>query len=108
MPKQTQRNRPNHSPSPRAGVTNDGRAPVLSERQQTHGDFKTNAEISQTLKNIFSGYTIHNPVHREALDMIAVKLSRILSGQPHHADHWLDISGYALLAVEQCDTGFAT
>lgn len=40
--------------------------------------------------------------HREALDMIACKLSRILSGQSNFHDHWLDISGYAELARKAC------
>jgi hypothetical protein len=41
--------------------------------------------------------------HKEALDMIALKLSRILSGQANFKDHWLDLSGYSLLAAEACD-----
>jgi hypothetical protein len=42
------------------------------------------------------------PVHREALDMIALKLSRILSGQANFKDHWDDIAGYAKLGSEAC------
>jgi hypothetical protein len=30
--------------------------------------------------------------------MIALKLSRILSGKPDEQDHWDDIAGYARLA----------
>lgn len=41
-----------------------------------------------------------NPVHREALDMMACKISRILSGQSGFEDHWADIEGYARLARE--------
>ena len=41
-----------------------------------------------------------DPVCREALDMMACKISRILSGQATYADHWLDIEGYARLARE--------
>ena len=29
--------------------------------------------------------------------MIAVKISRILTGDPSHADNWHDIAGYATL-----------
>jgi hypothetical protein len=42
-------------------------------------------------------------VQREALDYIAGKLSRILSGQPGHADHFRDIAGYAELAARECE-----
>jgi hypothetical protein len=35
--------------------------------------------------------------------MIALKLSRILSGQANFKDHWNDIAGYAKLGSEACD-----
>ncbi len=35
---------------------------------------------------------------RESLDLIATKIARILSGDPNHEDHWLDIEGYARIA----------
>ena len=34
--------------------------------------------------------------------MIALKLSRILSGQSNFKDHWDDIAGYAKLGSEAC------
>jgi hypothetical protein len=37
---------------------------------------------------------------REALDMIAHKIGRILNGDPNYADSWHDLEGYARL-VEQ-------
>lgn len=84
------------------------RDPLLQERHKTHGLFATNAEISQKLKAIFwfyheNGSTKLGSVQLEALDMIALKLSRILSGQPLFKDHWDDIAGYAKLASEACD-----
>lgn len=33
----------------------------------------------------------------EALDLMATKQSRIVSGDPTFADHWDDIAGYARL-----------
>lgn len=82
------------------------RDPLLTERQKTHGSFETNAKISQALKDLMGVYVGNGlcPVHREALDMIALKLSRILSGQANFKDHWDDIAGYAKLASEACDT----
>lgn len=89
------------------------RDPLLVERQRTHGSFELNARISQVLKSVIQGryvgqpseYNSLDPVHREALDMIALKLSRILSGQASYADHWDDIAGYAKLASEACKGG---
>ena len=87
------------------------RDPLLTERQKTHGSFEHNARLSQVLKSVIQGrydgmehsYKDLCPVHREALDMIALKLSRILSGQANFKDHWDDIAGYAKLASEACD-----
>lgn len=85
------------------------RDPLLEERAKTHGSFGMNAQFSQSLKSIIqsdmSGYATMHPIHREALDMIALKLSRILSGQASFKDHWDDIAGYAKLGAEACDSG---
>lgn len=83
------------------------RDPLLEERQKTHGDFGRNASISQSLKqiyrdNLFAQSITLEPVHQEALDMIALKISRILSGQANFKDHWDDIAGYAKLGSEAC------
>ena len=81
------------------------RDPLLEERQKTHGPFAQNAQISQRLKMIFfdrGPRAQFHVVHAEALDMIALKLSRILSGQANFKDHWADIAGYAKLAEEAC------
>jgi hypothetical protein len=83
------------------------RDPLLVARQRTHGDFRSNAEISQRIKKIFRDNTVTvspgtSNVHLEALDIIALKLSRILSGQADYADHWRDVAGYAKLAEEAC------
>lgn len=80
------------------------RDPLLQERQKTHGSFEMNAHISQKLKTVFDlhGKKQLREQHQEALDMIALKLSRILSGQAHFKDHWDDIAGYAKLASEAC------
>lgn len=79
---------------------------LLQEREKTHGSFKQNALISQCLKQTFQQDGHYKDLcneHAEALDMIALKLSRILSGQANFKDHWDDIAGYAKLASEACD-----
>lgn len=87
-----------------ADCARGGRVPTaatLSERAATHGSFSDNGHHAQALKNLIhasKGWVLAAPRQREALDMIASKLARIMSGQPDFPDHWLDISGYATLA----------
>ena len=76
---------------------------VLAERRNTHGAFKANAEISQTLKEFIRAVPDLNAVQREALEMIAMKLSRILSGNANVRDHWADLAGYATLGMQACE-----
>jgi hypothetical protein len=77
---------------------------TLSERAATHGDFRENARVSQALKRVFEAtpaWARLDDVSREALELIAFKASRILTGGgqgPAHADNWRDIAGYATLA----------
>lgn len=77
------------------------RPAILQEREKTHGSFKDNAKLSQDIKRIFVLNRDKRPdVQNEALDMIALKLSRIISGQHMTKDHWDDIIGYSQLAIE--------
>lgn len=80
---------------------------ILNERNRAHGDYTTQATIAQDIKDtVRSGPNYNNlsPSHREALEMIAVKMARILSGNPNHQDHWDDIAGYARLASKRTDS----
>ena len=82
------------------------RDPLLVEREKTHGSFEDNAAISQAIKQIILGSKqvhVMKWTQHEALDMIALKMSRILSGQALTKDHWDDIAGYAKLGSEACD-----
>lgn len=81
------------------------RDPLLVERQTTHGSFEDNATFSQEMKEVLRsrlGFGDLHPVEREAMDMIALKFSRILSGKSLERQHWEDVVGYAKLALEQC------
>jgi len=73
---------------------------ILQDREKTHGSFAKNAQLSQNLKNFFrtqNGTKNMTDVQKESLDMIALKLSRILSGNHTAKEHWDDIAGYATL-----------
>lgn len=77
---------------------------IIKERHETHGDFSKNAEVSQNLKEyIKSSSASLTNVQLEVIDMICLKLSRIVSGRANEIDHWQDISGYAMLAVQEIE-----
>ena len=77
---------------------------ILEERGRRYGDFAGHAQITQSIKaSMFStpGWQRLNPAQREALEMIAHKIGRILNGDPSYADSWDDIAGYARLVADQ-------
>lgn len=79
--------------------------PVLLERNTTHGNFEANADCAMDLKGTLLRHMNHgltNTKHH-ALDMICMKLARICTGDSTFADHWLDIIGYATLALHECE-----
>lgn len=82
------------------------RPALLVERNKTHGSFEMNGKISQATKQLWRGtpgWEMLTDDQREALDVIALKVSRILSGQAKFKDHWLDMGGYSHLGLEACD-----
>lgn len=82
------------------------RDPLLQEREKTHGDFRNTAKYATEMKKMFRGALAgkaRDYRHGEALDMIATKIARLLSGDIKHKDTWIDIAGYAKLGAEACD-----
>lgn len=75
---------------------------TLKQRGTNYGEFADTAAAAQEIKNIFAAYDYQSRQshHNEALDMIATKLARIITGDPDYSDNWHDIAGYATL-VEQ-------
>lgn len=77
---------------------------ILSARGARYGSFEDNSEISQALKEVIHhgfGWFGMASDSREALDMIAAKISRIVTGDPDYADNWDDIAGYAKLVADR-------
>jgi len=75
-------------------------SPLLNLREMTHGNYPDTARMSQFLKHYLReqpGWEKLSAGQQESLDMIVVKIARILSGDPNEKDHWLDIAGYASL-----------
>ena len=80
---------------------------ILEERGKRYGKFSEHAEATQQLKAVIRIYLRRQPVgfincdQQEALDMICHKIGRILCGDPHYADSWVNIAGYAQLVADR-------
>ena len=81
---------------------------TLEERGSRYGDFESHASITQDIKKAMRGELGHGAAYssnwdklgdnkKEALEMIAHKIGRILNGDPNYKDSWVDIEGYAHL-----------
>lgn len=76
---------------------------ILKQREQTHGDYNEVARVSQALKSALR----HGPIEevpaviRESLELICMKMARIVCGDHNEPDHYVDIKGYAQLALSK-------
>lgn len=73
---------------------------TLLMRGRQYGGFEGNARIAQNIKSAMRDSPNWEDLDsdaREALELIATKLGRILNGNPSHFDSWHDIEGYARL-----------
>lgn len=78
---------------------------TLEERGNRYGDFTDHAAICQKIKLAFlwgpARWDRLSDVQKQALEVIADKIARILSGDPNYADNWHDIQGYAKLVEDR-------
>ncbi len=78
---------------------------VLSERGKRYGEFSKHANYAQGLKRVmetapkWADELLDS--QREALEMIAHKIGRILNGDTNYKDSWVDIAGYATLVADK-------
>lgn len=73
---------------------------TLDERGVNYGEFKNHAWIAQGIKRVMQlseNWPELADDKKEALEMVAHKIARILNGDPNHKDSWHDIAGYATL-----------
>jgi len=81
---------------------------TIKENQGRYGDFTDLADVAQRLKQVVwdtKGFERLSLSQREAIEMIMVKVARILNGNPNYEDSWHDIAGYATLAEQRCKKG---
>jgi hypothetical protein len=79
---------------------------TLDERGRTHGDYGAQARVAQFLKQILRAsprWPDLSLPQKESAELICMKLSRIVHGNPDEPDHWQDIAGYAQLIVRELE-----
>lgn len=76
---------------------------ILEERQSSHGDYGVQSKVTEAIKDILleAGYKQLPWYVRNALDLIATKIGRLVCGDYKHADHYDDIAGYAQLVKKE-------
>jgi hypothetical protein len=73
---------------------------TLAERGKRYGDFTGHALITQNIKRAMittPRWNVLTDDQKEALEMVAHKIGRILNGDPNYIDSWTDIIGYTRL-----------
>lgn len=79
---------------------------TLAERGTRYGTFTSHAKITQNIKRAMQdspNWEKLDDDQREALEMTAHKIGRILNGDPNYADSWHDIIGYTRLVEARLD-----
>ena len=77
---------------------------TLAERGNRYGAFPGHAKITQNLKRAMQdspNWDHLTDQQREALEMVAHKIGRILNGDPNYHDSWHDIIGYTKLVADE-------
>lgn len=81
---------------------------VLDEREDQYGSYMQSSDTAIKIKSAMHNAIARNDLHLYpdqlmSLDMIAVKVSRIVNGNPSYRDSWLDIAGYAMLVADRLE-----
>lgn len=77
---------------------------TLAERQTRYGSFDSHAKVTQSIKTAMNSapkWTTLSDAQKEALEMVAHKIGRILNGDPNYHDSWHDIIGYTKLVADE-------
>ena len=79
-------------------------AQTLAERGTRYGSFPGHAKITQSIKTAMvqtRNWSLLADDQKEALEMVAHKIGRILNGDPNYHDSWHDIVGYTKLVADR-------
>jgi hypothetical protein len=76
---------------------------TLQERGTRYGEFTQHARITQNLKRAMQdspNWATLRDDQKEALEMVAHKVGRILNGDSDYHDSWYDMIGYIKLVAD--------
>lgn len=94
-----------------AAIRGDVVGEITAKRASVYGSFLHNAIVAQAIKTAMRN--IPDPDNegshwddlpmdvREGLDLIALKISRIVTGSHEYLDNWDDIGGYAKIVADR-------
>jgi hypothetical protein len=88
---------------------------TIKIRANRYGDFTDESVIANGLKNtlryqwaddleslsVRSGWARLEPYQQHALELICLKMARIINGDPNYVDNWHDIQGYSKLVEDR-------
>lgn len=77
---------------------------ILNERGSRYGSYVETARISQNIKRAMAdslNWSILPDDTKETLEMLALKIGRLLNGDPEYADNVIDIIGYTQLVLDR-------
>ena len=81
---------------------------ILEERGKRYGNYFEQASISNSLLHVIDSalrarQKFLHADQADALNMICVKISRIINGDADYGDSWRDIAGYATLVADRLE-----
>jgi len=77
---------------------------TLAQRGERYGKFREHAIVAQSIKRSMwkhPGWERLADDQKQALEVIADKMARIVNGDPNYLDNWHDIIGYAKLVEDR-------
>lgn len=80
---------------------------TLTERGNRYGSFAEHARITQSLKDTMEltpKWPLLTNSQKEALEMVAHKIGRILNGDPFYIESWRDAIGYLQLVINELES----
>lgn len=92
------------APTQPVAICREALAATLTERGKRYGKFVDHARITQDIKDVMRAcpkWAGLAPDQKEALEMVAHKVGRILNGDPDYDDSWIDVAGYSKLVGDR-------
>jgi hypothetical protein len=77
---------------------------ILDERGSRYGSYVKTARVSQNIKRAMAdspNWGVLPDDTKETLEMLALKIARLLNGDPEYVDNVIDIIGYTQLVLDR-------